>query len=40
MKIQLLEWDTDFFGIKTGKVEISNNSEFNPSEFKKLSLGP
>lgn len=38
MKIKLLEWDTDFFGIKTGKVEISNNSEFNPSEFKKLLI--
>lgn len=38
MSIQFLEWDTNFFGIKTGKVEIFGESEFNPSEFKQKSL--
>jgi|SRR5665647_882076 len=38
MKIQYLNWDTEFFGIKTGKIEINDEKDFNPIEFKELAI--
>lgn len=38
MIIQYLDWDTNFFGIKTGKVELFDESEFDSLTFKQKSL--
>lgn len=38
MNVELLEWDTDYFGIKTGKVEIMDESFFHPESFKEMAL--
>lgn len=37
MKIERLNWDTDFFGIKIGRTTIFDETEFNPVEFKELA---
>lgn len=34
MKIQCLDWDTEFFAIKVGKIDILNENDFNINEFK------
>jgi dTDP-4-amino-4,6-dideoxy-D-galactose acyltransferase len=34
MKIETLQWDSSFFGIKIGKLVIDNEINFNPKEFK------
>jgi dTDP-4-amino-4,6-dideoxy-D-galactose acyltransferase len=33
IKIQRLDWDTKFFGYKTGKLVLTNNSLFNANEI-------
>lgn len=38
MKIQFLEWDTNFFGVKTGKLEIHDESNFDPLVFRQRSI--
>jgi len=38
MKIQYLNWDTEFFGLKIGKIEIFDENNFDPEKFKKQAL--
>jgi N-acetylglutamate synthase-like GNAT family acetyltransferase len=38
MKIHYLNWDTEFFGIKTGKIEIIDENDFNLLEFNDQAL--
>jgi hypothetical protein len=33
MKINKLNWNTEFFEIKTGKIEINKEHEFDPLKF-------
>lgn len=33
MKIEYLKWDSDFFNLKIGKLEVINESDFNKKEF-------
>lgn len=34
MKIEFLKWDSDFFGLKIGKLDVTNLKDFNPIEFR------
>jgi N-acetylglutamate synthase-like GNAT family acetyltransferase len=38
MEIQYLSWDTDFFGIKIGRIEILDENDFDPFKFKEQAL--
>ena len=38
MKIELLKWDSDFFGIKTGRIFLNTKNEWDESELKNWDL--
>jgi len=38
MNIQQLDWDSNFFGIKVGKIEIFDEETFNPMDFKEQAI--
>ena len=38
MGIQYLDWDTNFFGIKIGRVELNEKSSFDPLVFRERAL--
>ena len=38
MKIELLKWDSDFFGIRIGKVFLNKDDNWNESELRNWDL--
>lgn len=38
MKIEKLNWDTEFFGFNVGRITINDENDFRPLEFKKQAL--
>ncbi|HSV87221.1 MAG TPA: hypothetical protein VLH61_01110, partial [Bacteroidales bacterium] len=38
MEIELVKWDSEFFGFKTGRVQIQAGPDFDPVLFRKSAM--